>query len=235
MDPSHVRSKLAGMVAFLILLCSVTLPVYGGQVCEAVLPQSLETKQSKVGDHILLKTVLFTGPAESPITTLDASIVEVQPSVKGSTSILRIRVNKAVRSDGHEPLVEARIVAVISQSRVEELWVFPVIIADRLPRIPEDDQREPGERKLSEYQPHNSPLDSLPDVPVFRRVVCPEKKKEGCTNLLDARGTYGFQAATLQPADPGWPTESMLTSKKNMSFPAGTVLVLEVKSIPQPP
>jgi hypothetical protein len=180
-----------------------------------------------------LRTALFTGPAESPITTLDASIVEVQPSMKGSSSILRIRVNKAVRSDGHEPLVEARIVAVISQSRVRERWVMPVIIADRFPRVPEDDQRESGERKLSEYQPHISPLDSVPDVPVLRRAVCSEKKK-GCTNLLDARGTYGFKAATLQPTDPGSPTESALTSKKNMSFPAGTVLVLEVKSIPQP-
>ena len=222
------------MVAFLILLFSVTLPVCRGQACEAVLPRSLETKGSKVGDHILLRTDLFTGPAESPITTLDASIVEVQPSVKGSGSILRIRLNKAVRSDGHEPLVEARIVAIISQSTVEERWVFPVIIADRFPRIPEDDQREPGERKLSEYQPHNSPLDSLPDVPVLDRVVCPKKKRIGCTNLLDARGTYGFKAAILQPTDPGSPTESVLTSKKNMSFPAGTVLVLQVKSIPQP-
>jgi hypothetical protein len=221
-------------VAFLILFFSVCSCAYGGQVCESVLPHLLDTKRSKVGDHIVLRTILFTAPAESPITTLDASIVEVRPRVKGSGSILRIRVNKAVRKDGHELPVEARIVAVISKSRVTESWEMPVIIADRFPRIPEDNQREPGERKLSEDQPHTSPLDSLPDAPILHRVVCPEKRQKGtvtCRNLLDARGTYGYKTATLQPADLGSPIESVLTSKKNMSFRSGTVLVLEVKRI----
>ena len=152
--------KLAGMMAFLILLFIITLPVYGGQVCEAVLAKSLETKVSKVGDHILLRTTLFTGPAESPITTLDGSISEVHPSVNGSSFIVRIRVNKGVRSDGHEAPVEARIVAVILQTRVKEWWDLPLITADRFPHISGDNEREPGERKLSEYEPHNSPLDS---------------------------------------------------------------------------
>ena len=211
-------------VAFLILFFSVCSRVYGGQVCEAVLPHSLDTKRGKVGDHIVLKTALFTAPAESPITTLDASIVEVRPRVKRSGSILRIRVNNAVRKDGQELPVEARIVAVISESRVTESWEMPVIIADRFPRIPEDDQREPGERKLSEDQPHTSPLDSMTDIPTLHKVVCSEKRKKGtatCTNLLDARGTYGYKTATLQLADPASPTESMLTSKKNMSFRSG--------------
>lgn len=224
-------------MAFLILFFSVCSRAYGGQVCEAVLPRSLDTKTSKVGDHIVLRTALFTAPAESPITTLDASIIEVRPRVKGSSSILRIRVNKAVRKDGRELAVEARIVAVISESRVTESWEIPVVSADRFPRIPEDDQRQPGERKLSEDQPHTSPLDSLPDVPVLHRVVCPEKKKKGattCTNLLDARGTYGYKTATLQAANPAAPSESVLSSNKNMSFRAGTVLVLEVKITPQP-
>lgn len=231
--PSRKPPKMR-MVLFLILLFSVSPRLYGGQACEAVLLHSLDTKRSKVGDHILLRTGLFTGLAESPITTLDASIVEVRPRLKGSSSILRVRVNKAVRKDGHQLPVEARIVAVISQARVTESWDFPVIIADRFPRIPEDDQREPGERKLSEDQPHTSSLDSLPRVPVLHRLVCPEKKKKGarCTNLLDARGTFGYKSATLQPADPATPTESVLSSKKDMAFRAGTVLVLEVKSIP---
>jgi hypothetical protein len=220
--------------AFLILFFSVCSRVYGGQVCEAVLPHELDTKRSKVGDHIILRTTLFTALAESPITSLDASIVEVRPKVKGSSSILWIRVNKAMRKDGHELPVEARIVAVISKSRVTESWEILLIIADRFPRLPEDDQREPGERKLSEDKPHTSPLDSLPDVPILHRVVCPEKRKKGtatCLNLLDARGIYGYKAATLQPPDPALPTESVLTSEKNMSFRAGTVVVLEVKNI----
>lgn len=231
--PSLKPSKLKRVV-FLILLFSVSSRAYCGQVCEAVLPRSLDTKSSKVGDHILLKTRLFTGPAESPITTLDASIVEVRPRVKGNSSILRIRVNKAMRLDGHELPVEARIVAVISQSRVTQRWDIPFIIADRFPRIPEDDERQPGERKLSEDQPHTSPLDLQPDFPVLHRLVCPEKKKKGatCTNVLDARGTYGYKAAVLEPADPAAPTESVLSSKKNMSFRAGTVLILEVKGTP---
>lgn len=231
--PSLKPSKLK-RVAFLILLFSVSSRAYCGKVCEAVLPRSLDTKRSKVGDHILLRTGLFTGPAESPITMLDASIVEVRPRVKGNSSILRIRVNKAVRLDGRELPVEARIVAVISQSSVKESWHIPVIIADRFPRMPEDDERQPGERKLSEDEPHTSPLDSQPDVPVLHRLVCPEKKKKGttCTNVLDARGTYGYKAAALEPADPAAPTESVLSSKKNMSFRAGTVLILEVKGIP---
>jgi len=222
------------MLAVLILPFSITSCVYGGQVCEAVLPRSLETKHGKVGDHIVLTTVLLTGLAESPITRLDASIVEVQPSAKGSRSILKIHVNKAMRSDGHEPTVEARVVAIISQSVIKEWWNMPGVIADRFPHIPEDDRREPGEVKLSESRPHTSPLDSISDVPVLHRAVCLGKDNKGCTNLLDARGIYGFKDATLQPMDAGLPTESVLISKKNMSFPAGTVLVLDVKSIPKP-
>jgi hypothetical protein len=70
--------------------------------------------------------------------------------------------------------------------------------------------------------------------PVLYRLVCPEKKKKGatCRNVLDARGTYGYNAAALEPADPAAPTESVLSSKKNMPFRAGTVLILEVKGTP---
>ena len=249
-------------IALVVLLLSASSEVHGGQgnqdrtneltrllempsckrnsqsrqmVCEAVLPRPMDTKRNKVGDHILLRTDLVTGSAEAPITILDAAVVEVQPRAKGR-SVLRIRIDKAVRKDGHELPVEARIVAVISQSSVTEAWDYPAIIVDRFPRIPEDDQRQPGERKLSENPPHTSPLDSLPDVPVRRRAVCPEKTKKRatnpCTNLLEARGTYGFKTVTLEPADAASPTESALSSKKNMSFRAGTVLVVEVKRIP---
>jgi hypothetical protein len=231
--PSRIAPKIR-MLAFLMLLFSIGAHVCAGQLCESVLPQPLDTKKSKAGDHILLRTTLFTGLTQSPVTTLDTSIVEVRPRVNGSSAILRIRVNKVVDKEGHEHSVEARIVAVISKARVTESWDMPIIIADRFPRTPADDQREPGERKLSESQPHSSPVDSVPDAPALRRLVCPEKKKNAvaCVNVVDARGTYGYKNATLLPADPAAPTESVLSSKKNMAFPAGTILVLQVKCIP---
>jgi hypothetical protein len=99
----------------------------------------VDTKKNKAGDPIPVRTYLATCSAEVPITMLDATIEEVQSRVKGR-SLLRIRIDKAVRKDGRELPVEARIVAVISQSSVSERWDFPVIIEDRFPRIPEDDQ-----------------------------------------------------------------------------------------------
>jgi hypothetical protein len=207
----------------------------GKMVCEIILPHSVDAKRIKSGDHIILRTNLITSLAETPITTLDASIVEVQSGVNGG-SVLRIRIDKAVGKDGREIPVEARIVAVVSQSSVSEGWQFPAIIADRFPRTPEDDERLPGEKKLSDDQAHTSSLDSMPDIPVHYKVVCLDKKKKvsanPCTNLLDARGVYGYKKVTLEPADPVSPTESVLTSKKNIQFTAGTVLVLEVKYIP---
>jgi hypothetical protein len=209
----------------------------GEIVWETVLPRSVGTKRNKAGDHIPIRTNLVTSSAEEPITMLDAAIVEVQSRVKGSRSVLRVRIDKAVRKDGREIPVEGRIVALASQSSVTEGWQFPVIIVDRFPRIPEDDQRLPGERKLSEDQAHTSSLDSMADIPVHYRVVCLNEKKKAsanlCTNLLEARGVYGYKKVTLEPVDPASPAESVLTSKKNMQFHAGTVLVLEVKNIPR--
>jgi hypothetical protein len=208
----------------------------GKMVCEIVLRHSVNAKRIKSGDHIILRTNLITSSVEEPITTLDASIVEVQSGVNGG-SVLRIRIDKAVGKDGREIPVEARIVALVSQSSVSEGSQFPAIIADRFPRTPEDDQRLPGEKKLSEDQPHTSSLDSMPNIPVHYKVVCLDKKKKSsanpCTNLLDARGVYGYKKVTLEPADAASPTESVLTSKKNIQFTAGTVLVLEVKNIPR--
>jgi len=209
----------------------------GQMVCETVLPGSMGTKRNKAGDHIFIRTNLVTSSAEEPITMLDAVIVEVQSKVKAHF-VLRIRVDKAVRKDGSELPVEATVVALASQSVVTEGWDFPGIITDRFPRIPEDDQRLPGERKLSEDQPHTSSLDSMPNLPVRLRVVCPEKAKKSqgspCVDLLEARGIYGYKTVTLEPVDPASPAESVLTSKKNILFRAGTLLVIEVKNIPRP-
>jgi hypothetical protein len=115
----------------------------GEMVCETVLPHSVGTKKNKAGDHILIPTDLVTSSAEAPITMLDAAIVEVQSRVNGR-SVLRIRIDRALRKDGREVPVEAKIVALASQSSVTEGWSFPSIIVDRFPRIPEDDQRLPG-------------------------------------------------------------------------------------------
>jgi hypothetical protein len=139
---------------------------------------------------------------------LDAAIVEVQSRVN-DRSVLRIRIDKALGKDGREVPIEAKIVALASQSSVTEGWRSPFIIADRFPRIPEDDQRLPGERR--EKKPSVAP----------------------CKNLLEARGVYGYKTVTLGPADPTSPAESVLTSKKDILFHAGTVLVLEVKNIPR--
>ena len=176
----------------------------GKMVCEIVLPHSVDAKRIKSGDHIILRTNLITSSVEAPITTLDASIVEVQSGVNGG-SVLRIRIDKAVGKDGREIPVEARIVALVSQSSVSEGWQFPAIIVDRFPRTPEDDQRLPGEKELSEDQAHTSPLDSMPDIPVHYKIVCLDKKKKAsadpCANLLDARGAYNYKKVTLEPAD----------------------------------
>lgn len=208
----------------------------GRKVCEIVLPRSVDAKKNKSGDHIILRTNLIKSSTEEPITMLDAVIVGARSGAHGG-SILRIRINKAVRKDGRDVPVEAKIVALVSQSSVAERWRSPFIIADRFPRIPEDDQRLPGERKLSEDQRQTSPLDSVSALPFHYKVVCSKKEKKAsinpCTSLLEARGVYGYKTVTLEPADPASPAESVLSSKKNIVLRAGTVLVLEVKNVPR--
>jgi hypothetical protein len=209
----------------------------GKMSCEFVLSHAVDAKKNKSGDHIILRTSLTKSSVQGSSATLDAQIVDVQSGANGG-SVLRIRIDKAVREDGREIPVEARIVALVSQSSVREGWHFSPIIVDRFPRIPEDDERLPGEMKVSENQPHTSPLDSMPDIPTYYRVVCTDKRKKAsgnpCSNLLEARGVYGYKRVTLEPLDPALATESMLTSKKNILFRAGTVLVLEVKNISEP-
>lgn len=208
----------------------------GKKVCETVLPGSVDAKRNKSGDHIILRTSLFTSPTEEPITMLDAVVVGAQSGANGG-SILRIRIDRGLRKDGREVPIEARIVLLASQSSVSERWQFPAIIVDRFPRIPEDGERLPGERKLSEDQAHTSQLDSTAEIPVHYRVVCPNNKAKAsanaCTNLLEARGVYGYDKLTLEPVDAPSPAESVLSSKKNIALRAGTVLVLEVKNVPR--
>ena len=208
----------------------------GKVLCEIALPRLLDAKNNRSGDHIILRTNLTTSAAEAPISTLDATVIEIQSRVNGD-SVIRIRIDKAVRTDGREIPVEARIVALASQSSVTVGWQFPAVIVDRFPRIPDDDQRLPGEKKLSEDQAHASQLDSMPDIGMHR-VICLNTKKKAsanpCTNLLEARGVYGYRNVTLGPLDPALPAESVLKSKKNIALRGGTVLVLEVGDIPRP-
>lgn len=210
----------------------------GDVVCKAVLPRSVDTKKSKVGDHIPTRVALAAGPGEQSIAMLDAAITYVQPAVKGSRSTLRIRIDKALNKDGHELPVQINIVALASQSTVTEQWEVPLIIADRFPRIPEDEQRLPGEKKLSEDQLHTSPLDATPDVPVLHTVICDKKALKGprnaCVDLLEARGIYGYKDVKLEPRDATSNEDSVLTSSKNIRLSAGTFMVLEVKKV-QPP
>ena len=209
----------------------------GTTVCSALLPASLDTKRSKVGDHVFIKVALATGPAGQLITTLDAAIIEVQAAGKGR-SILRLRINRAVSKDGRELPVQVNVLAIASQSSVTERWDYPGIIADRFPPIPEDDQRLPGERKFSKDQRHSSPLDATPDLPVHRTMICNKEAKKAsrnsCVDLLEARGIYGYKGVMLGPGNPASPADSVLSSKKNLRLRADTVVVLEVKNIPGP-
>jgi hypothetical protein len=220
----HNMPRLVGIVALVALVLSVASSADGGQVYKAVLSQPLKTRGGKTGDHVLLTTVLLKGPTDSPIGQLDASIAEVHPRAKGRDSVLKININRSLPGKSSQRMIEARVVAVIAQSMVKEWWGWPGAIADRYSHIPDDDRREPGEIKISEYERHTSPLDFQPDVPVLHTAVCLDRKNKGCTDLTDARGIYGFKGTTLLPI----PTESVLSSKKNISFPAGTMLVLSI-------
>ena len=73
----------------------------GKVVCEIVLPRLVDAKKNKSGDHIILRTNLTTSTVEAPIIMLDATITEFQSGVNGD-SVIRIRIDKAVRKDGRE-------------------------------------------------------------------------------------------------------------------------------------
>jgi hypothetical protein len=179
------------------------------------------------------------GPGKQPISMLDATIIEVQPAVRGRRSVLRLRINSAIDKDRHELPLQVNVIALASQSAVTERWDVPVIIGDRFPRTPEDDQRLPGERKFSEDERRTSPLDSLPDGPVLQTIVCDKKVKKAtgnpCIGLLGAHGIYGYKGVMLEPRDAASPADSVLSSEKNLRLPAGTIMVLEVKNIQAPP
>jgi len=199
-------------------------------ICSALLPATVDTKSSKVGEHLLLKVDLASGQG-GRLTTLDAAIIEVQPAAKGRSE-LRLRINSAFGEDGRQFPVQANVLALVSPSSVAEWWDYPLIIADRFPRIPEDDERLPGERKFSEDQRHTSPLDAMPDSPVHRIKICHgiAKKRAGnpCLDLLEARGIYGYKRVMLEAVDAASPSESVFSSKKNFRLLVGTVLVLEI-------
>jgi hypothetical protein len=208
----------------------------GKALCEIVLPRLVDARRSKSGEHILLPTYLTTSAAESPITTLDATITEVQSGVNGD-SLIRIRIDKEVREDGREIPVAARIVAIASPSSVIERWQFTDVSEEPFPRIPEDDERLPGEQRLPED--YKTPPDPVPQNPVrYQREICREPAKKNsasqCTNSLEARGVYGYKKVTLEPMDPSLRAESALTSKRNIALRHGTVLVLKMKNTSRP-
>jgi hypothetical protein len=204
----------------------------GSRICRAALPSSIDTKRNKVGDHIFLKVPLGMDPRQF-IAQLDAEIVAIEPAKNGPSSV-RIRIQNALDKDGHELPLHVDVLALVARSSVTEGWSFPAIIFDRFPRIPEDDERLPGERKLSEDQPHTSPLDAMPDVPQHYAVICNTKKKNSpgapCFNLLDARGVLGYKGVTLEPPDPAFPSDSVFSSGKNIHVPAETFLILKFKT-----
>ena len=105
-------------------------------------------------------------------------------------------------------------------------------------RIPEDDERLPGERKFSEDQRHTSPLDAIPDLPVHCIKVCDKNAKNSsgdpCVGLLEARGIYGHQGVMLEPVDAASPSESVLSSKGDLGLSVGTLLVVELEAIQGP-
>jgi hypothetical protein len=203
----------------------------GTMRCAVVLQHGLNAKKSKAGDQIRIRTEAVIDTGEGSIATLDATIVEVQTGAKGG-SVLRIRIAKGRRVNGQEVPLEARIVALVAPRNIAEAWQFPTIIVDRFPRIPQDDERLPGERKRSEDLPQTSPLDSWPETPVRYKTACSKPQEtglaSGCTSLLEAKGVYGYKATTIEPSDPVTPADSVFASKKDMRFSAGTILVLEM-------
>jgi hypothetical protein len=213
----------------------------GTTVCSAVLPATMDTKRSKVGEHLLLKVDLATGRGALLTTTLDAAIIEIQPAEKGRSK-LRLRIDRVFGGDGRQFPVQANVLAMVSQSSVTEGWHNPwsylIIIADRFARIPEDDERLPGERKSSEDQRHTSPLDAMPDRPVHAMMICNKNAKnrsgDTCVDLLEARGIYGYKGVMLEPVDAASPSESVFSSKKDLRLRVGTILVLEVKNVQGP-
>jgi hypothetical protein len=160
----------------------------GRMSCVAVLsvPVTTKGKGNAATDHVFLDT--YAGP--QGLTRLEAMITEVETGVNGR-SILRVQISKGETLDGHEIHVEARIVAVVSPSKVTEKWDVPLVVVDRFPGVSEGDRRQPGERTLSENPHHISPLDSLSDFPLSHAVVCSEKVKQpgtnACTDLREAR------------------------------------------------
>jgi hypothetical protein len=182
------------------------------------------TKRSRAGDQIVLTTYFAPEAAEQPITRLEETIVGVQTTVKG-VSTLRVQIRKGARKDGHEVSVQARIVAVVSPSNVTEKWGSSPIVVDRFPVSSDGDQRQPGERTLSEDPHHVSVADSVSGFPVAYNVVCSDKAKK-CADLSEVRGSFGCRAVKLEAGT--LPGESILSCNKDMFFPAGTFLVLEL-------
>jgi hypothetical protein len=92
-------------------------------------------------------------------------------------SLIRIRIDKAVREDGRAIPVAARIVAIASPSSVIKRWQFTGVIEEPFPRNPEDDERLPGDQKLPEdYKP---PPDPVPQNPVrYWREICRDPCQE---------------------------------------------------------
>lgn len=200
----------------------------------AVLSVPMATKTNKTGDHIFLRTNLLSDGEEKPITVVEAALVESQTGVRNR--ILRIQIGRGVDEDDHEFALTARIVAVVSPSNVTQRSEPPIIWMDHFPVSSSGDERQPGERTLSEDPHHVSLLDSLSNFPSSHTVACSKKvanvkqpATDKCMDLLSARGSFGFQGVRVEAG--AVPTDSVLRSKKEMSFPPGTLLVLELSSI----
>jgi hypothetical protein len=216
-----------------------TYPESGMTLCETSLENSVGTRKNVAGEHLWLRIFSDPDAAERCVIMFRGTVVGIWSRSKDQpNSLLRIRIDRAVRKDGSDFPIEARIVALASQSSVKDEWIPTGIVADRFPRIPEDDQRRPGERKLSGNLCRSSPLDSVAGLPIDDKVVCNENRKKAsqqnaCPGLITARGVFGYKALKLEPARPDSPAESVLSSSSsNISFEAGTVLVLQLEKFP---
>jgi hypothetical protein len=198
-------------------------------LCAAVLPLSVNAKNSKTGDAVLIKLGTMAGVGEQLVAQLDASVVEARPAANGLRSVLRIRIQKVLDKQGHQIPVQARIVAVVSPSAITQRWAPPPYIAERFPHSPSDEERLPGERKYSEEERHTSPLDSSPDFPVPSIQIC--HQKDPCVDLPEAKGIYGYEGVTLEPPDAASPVDSVFNANKTIKLFAGTYLVLEWKKL----
>ena len=201
----------------------------GTTIFDTSLENSLDSKESNVGDAVRVRVSEWEGPLAFPITEFIGHIIEVRPKGKNDAeSILSLQFDRAVVTGGVEKPVSVGIRAIASpQSR--SYAISPVIV-DQYPR-------DPDQETLPRDDDH---LSGLP--PRLRggtySVFCgdktrgsPRKQSSGCASLPDANGVFGFDKIDFRPRDSDPTGGSRITSKgRNINFQPSTHFILVVET-----